>query len=130
MNDSGEESVLDAVRWPTQPSCGDEDRGKISDGYHTFDELYAHRAELFLALCRMICALREKHRVWRSKLHDDGSMFVGWFIMGIDMAPGDQITYHLPLRHWNHSGFALTLEKAPPFDGHTPSDVLKRLADL
>lgn len=25
--------------------------GEVSDGYHTFDELYEHRVALFIALC-------------------------------------------------------------------------------
>lgn len=72
----------------------------ISDGDHTFDELYAHRAELFLALCRIIEAeeggIPGDAPVWRSRLHADGTMPDGWFIMGMHQEPGQQITYRLP----------------------------------
>src|SRR6267142_6419394 len=59
----------------------------VSDGYHTMDELYEHRIRLYLALvkiydnyitpmaCHVVC--------WKSKLHDDGSSFDGWFILGM-----------------------------------------------
>lgn len=105
--------------------------GSTSDGYHTFDELYEHRAVLFIQLCGFISAWRDcVYPVWRSKLHSDGSSFDGWFIMGIFKEGGKQITYHLPMDKWNDAMFAETLEKAPEFDGHTPADVLKRLDNL
>ena len=40
--------------------------GKISDGYHTFDELYFHRMILFSVICNTY-----KEKAWKSKLHDD-----------------------------------------------------------
>lgn len=101
--------------------------GSTSDGYHTFDELYEHRHTLFIALCR---ALTASHYIWRSRHHSDGSQFKGWFVMGIDVAEGKQITYHLPDRLWDSTSFVEALWRAPPFDGHTSDDVLKRLRDL
>jgi hypothetical protein len=35
-------------------ACG-MDTNRISDGYHTFGELYDHRIQLFIALCKMMC---------------------------------------------------------------------------
>lgn len=29
-------------------------RGQLSDGYHSFDELYEHRLVLFIALCNQL----------------------------------------------------------------------------
>jgi len=105
------------------------------DGYHTFGELYDHRITLYIALCRHkheLLALENpgKHKVWRSKLHANGSGYEGWYIMGIGTKPGEQITYHLPEKTWADTEFADTLERAPEWDGHTPDDVLKRLAAL
>jgi hypothetical protein len=100
---------------------------RVSDGYHTFDDLYDHRFELFLALCRSV---NHSAQVWRSLLHSDGSRFEGWFIMGIHTAPGSQLTYHLPISRWEETAYATTYEHAPPFDGHTASDVLERLRAL
>lgn len=101
------------------------DLGEVSDGYHTFNELYEHRIELFLALCRH-CTMRS---VWKSRLHSDGTSIDGWFILGIGTAKGDQITYHLPNAYWDHAGF-IALDRAPEFDGHTSADVIKRLKAL
>lgn len=102
--------------------------GHLSDGYHTFDELYDHRITLFIALCKQLEMNCEY--VWRSTLHSDGSAFDGWFIMGIHTDPGKQITYHLPLSRWSETDFAVTQEKAPEWDGHTPADVIERLKTL
>jgi hypothetical protein len=105
------------------------DKGEISDGYHTFNELYAHRVELYLALCRYIKEFGTA-TVWRSRKHSDGSSLDGWFVLGIFTRPGLQITYHLPNAKWQESDFAGTLERAPEFDGHRSDDVLKRLQTL
>ncbi len=118
----------------------DIETGKISDGYHTFDELYEHRITLFIALCRtqhkIINQLVENgleipFKIWCSKLHAVGTMFDGWFILGIKEKQGEQITYHLPDKYWNEvRQFAESLNKAPKFDGHTPENVLERLKKL
>jgi len=104
---------------------------QISDGYHTFDELYEHRIVLFIALCKQRaehnCNRGKFHNVWRSKLHSDGTMFDDWFVMGIGKEKGEQMTYHLPITKWEDTNFAETLEKAPEWDGHTPEDVLNRI---
>ncbi len=112
------------------------DIGSISDGYHTFDELYDHRITLFIALCRIVQSWEIEHSwpdcppVWRSRLHSDGSSFEGWFVLGLGEAPGKQITYHLPESRWEETGFADELSKSPEFDGHTSADVLERLKRL
>ena len=38
--------------------------GEVSDGSHTFDELYYHRMILFSIICDL-----NKDRAWKSKLH-------------------------------------------------------------
>jgi len=99
----------------------------ISDGYHTFGELYNHQIALYMLLARNMAV---KNPVWKSKLHSDGSSIDGWFVLGIFKSKGKQITYHLPMSEWDKCYFAEELEKAPEFDGHTSGDVLVRLNDL
>lgn len=97
--------------------------GEISDGYHTFDELYEHRCTLFLALMKATPELS-----WISTLHDDGSEFFGWFIAGMNLPTGT-VTYHLPDGMWSlacETG-AKQIERAPKWDGHTSADVVNRL---
>lgn len=111
------------------------DIGEMSDGYHTFNELYDHRITLWITLCRLFARGNEREhgngvQVWRSKYHSDGSSFEGWFILGLFEREGYQITYHLPLSRWGETNFADTIECAPEWDGHTPADVLERLKNL
>ena len=119
---------------------GEEDM-QISDGFHTFDEFYEHRITLFITLCKMLRGYIDvliKYQgvsesennpvIWRSKLHNDGTSFDGWFILGITHP--NQITYHIPLSRWDDTEFAKTLDKAPEWDGHTSQDVLERLKKL
>lgn len=104
--------------------------GQISDGYHTFDELYEHRIQLWITLCRVI----PNTFVWRSKIHSDGTKIDGWFVLGMKVTPGYQITYHLPMSRWGECEFAAqTMDSVgdmPEFDGHTSADVLERLRGL
>ncbi len=107
--------------------------GLVSDGYHTFDELYDHRITLWIALCRSYRTHGSRTMppdVWRSTLHSDGSAFDGWFVLGFGKQSGNQITYHIPISRWEETGFAETLDRAPKWDGHKPSDVIERLKRL
>ncbi len=104
--------------------------GAISDGYHTFDELYDHRITLYIALCRLADVDVVGLSIWRSQKHSDGSNIDGWFVLGIGLTHGNQITYHIPNERWEETNFALELDKAPDFDGHTSADVLERIKKL
>lgn len=98
--------------------------GEVSDGDHTFNELYDHRNHLFVALMRSHPQLS-----WRANNHSDGSNFGEWFIAGMHLPTGD-ISYHLPRWMWemlDGCGIETSL-RAPEWDGHTPADVVKRLA--
>lgn len=110
------------------------DTNKISDGYHTFGELYEHRIALFIALCRIIEKdpqyQNSNYAVWKSKVHSDNTSYEGWFILGIGVDDGAQISYHLPISKWEECPFATELELAPEWDGHTSNDVLERLKQL
>lgn len=105
------------------------DTNKISDGYHTFGELYDHRITLFIALCR-IYSIEMGGPVWKSKKHHDGSSYDGWFIMGIFKEKGKQISYHLPISRWDDINYCEELDAAPEWDGHTSNQVLERLKML
>jgi hypothetical protein len=103
----------------------EEKMGEVSDGYHTFDELYEHRHSLFLALMRCL-----PYCSWLSRWHDDGTFSEGVFICGIDLpCAGGTVTYHLPERLWATAVAtgAKKLERAPKWDGHTSDDVVSRL---
>ena len=106
-----------------------DDIGSVSDGYHTFHELYEHRITLYIAFCHY---MRNRSLIpfWKSKKHSDGSLYEGFFILGIYKGKGAQITYHIPMKYWNDTDFADTLDKAPEYDGHSSQDVLQRIRDV
>lgn len=96
-----------------------ESVGELSDTYHSFNDLYKHRTILTaLAFIHLPYA-------WKSRVHEDGSMFDGMFIVGAP-TPYGMITYHYDLEYWNLFKVP-ELPHAPKFDGHTPEDVLDRL---
>src|SRR5688572_25737216 len=97
--------------------------GDISDGYHTFNELYDHRIALFIALMRS-----HNHLAWKSMEHNDGTMHDGWFIVGMNLPTG-QVTYHLPVSYWGKLNDITNLHRAPAWDEHTPEDVIHRITE-
>ena len=97
--------------------------GEVSDGYHTFNELYLHRNTLFAVLCNTY-----RSDAWKSMKHADGSMYDDYFIAGIQ-TPAGIVTYHIELLHWDLFDVP-ELERAPEYDGHTSADVLERLPSL
>ena len=101
------------------------DTNLVSDGYHTFGELYDHRIRLFIVLCHLL-----KAHAWKSRHHDDGKEWPGWIILRLYTEPGRQITYHLPTSYWEELGEIKTLEMAPAYDGHSSAEVLKRLQEI
>lgn len=98
--------------------------GDLSDGYHTFNELYHHRAILFSVICN-----EHPDISWKSKLHHDGTMFDGMFIVGIN-TPEGQATYHYDINPYWDMFRVRELEKAPEWDGHTSEQAIERIAGL
>ncbi|MZQ97178.1 MAG: hypothetical protein GT601_05845 [Acidaminobacter sp.] len=91
--------------------------GDVSDGYHTFNELYYHRAVLFSVICN-----QNKEKAWKSRSHDDGTMFENMFIVGIE-TPEGSYTYHYDVNPYWKMFDVKELEFAPKWDGHKPSDI-------
>lgn len=105
--------------------------GEVSDGYHTFNELYAHRRALTAALAsaaESMCS-PDAPEVWCSKEHhpNDGPMFEGYFIVGFTFSDGSTISYHYDLEYWDDFEHVDELPHAPKYDGHTPDSTITRL---
>ena len=98
------------------------DWGEVSDGYHTFNELYQHRNLLFALL------VSRSAGAFKTRRNDQGEEWPGWFIAGID-TPSGQITYHLPALLWDMV-HAPEIERNTGYDGHTSRDVVARLSIL
>lgn len=97
---------------------------EVSDGYHTFNELYHHRAILFSVICN-----DRPEMAWKSKLHADGTMFDGMFIAGVE-TPDGPATYHYDIDPYWDMFNVKELEHAPEWDGHTPAQAIERIGRL
>ena len=107
-----------------------QDKGNISDGYHTFNELYEYRL-LYNASMFNELAKQSLYDVHKSKLHSDGTIPFGdenWFIVQAELPTG-QISNHYEIKDWDLFQVPIK-EKANPYDGHTPQDVAKRLREF
>lgn len=98
--------------------------GETSDGYHTFNELYHHRAVLF-----SVIVANYPDIAWKSKKHHDGTMYNGMFIVGID-TPDGQATYHYDVDPYWDMFKCRVLDNAPEWDGHTPAQAIERIGKL
>lgn len=87
----------------------------ISDGYHTFTELYEHRCLLFLNLC-----MKNKERCFFKKDYEE------WFCLYYEGDAG-QISYHLPNEFLPIAEKNFTHDPDHKWDGHTSSQVVERL---
>lgn len=95
--------------------------GCTSDGFHTFDELYHHRAVLFSLIVACFPSAS-----WKAKRHSDGTMYDGMFIVGIETNWG-QATYHYDVDKCWDMFRCRELERAPEWDGHTPDQAIERI---
>lgn len=94
----------------------------ISDGYHTFGELYDHRCALFVRLCLM----QPARCAWKR----DGDT-PGWIILYCELQSDGQISYHVPetfIPALDAGGIREDAELE--WDGHNSQDVLNRLKGI
>ena len=112
-------SAIDLINNPSLLVTGD-----TSDGYHTFNELYHHRAVLFSVIVKAF-----PDQAWKSRKHHDGSMYDGMFIVGIE-TPNGQASYHYDINPYWDMFQCKELEYAPEWDGHTPAQAIARIGKL
>lgn len=96
-----------------------ENKGEISDGYHTFNELYEHRNLLFITLC-----LEQAGCCYWNRNGD----YEGYFCLHRD-TPYGSISYHIPDKYLPLIEDAIEFEEIA-WDGHTSQDALERLEKL
>ena len=120
-NEDFDEGLLGRIADLIEPQLID---GDTSDGYHTFNELYHHRAVLF-----SVIVAKFADRAWKSKLHADGTMFNGMFIVGIE-TPDGQATYHYDVDPYWEMFRCKDVDHAPEWDGHTPDQAIERIGKL
>lgn len=104
--------------------------GDLSDGYHTYRELYEFR-KMYNAVLFNEWALNAKHNVHKSIHHHDGEECFGggWFIV-VAILPKGQITNHYKMEDWALFRIPQHEKALCEYDGHGGSDVLERLRAL
>lgn len=104
-----------------------ENYDEISDGYHTFNELYEFR-KIYNACLFNEWAKTEAIPVYKSKRHYTGEECFGggWFIV-VAETPFGQISNHYELKDWDLFQVPCAEKSLVEFDGHTSKDVLERL---
>ena len=97
--------------------------GDVSDGYHTFNQLYYQRMMLFATIVK-----QNRDKAWKSLRHEDGELCFGggWFIVGIDTLEGGY-TYHYEDKYFDLFDCE-TLDNGKHWDGHTEKDVTRLLS--
>lgn len=97
---------------------------KVSDGYHSFEELYKYR---MLYNAAFFNSIKDKYNVYKSRKHSDGELCFGggWFIVIAELPTG-QISNHYNMEDWLLFKIPVK-EKADPWDGHTPEEAASRL---
>ena len=106
------------------------DTNQISDGYHTFEELYEFR-KIYNAALFNAWNERDFYRVYKSKKHHDGELCFGggWFIVIAEL-PSGQISNHYEEKDWDLFKIPEYPKALYEYDGHTTQDVIDRLNDL
>ena len=134
------------------------DANDVSDGCHTFGQLYdcrlaynaalfnewakeyteeinlykkTRRSELHPEIRQHLDNLKPKYKVHKSIRHYDGELCFGggWFIV-VAVLPTGQITNHYKVEDWDLFKIPEKAEALVEFDGHTTDDVITRLLNL
>lgn len=110
------------------PKC--VDIGDISDGYHSFNELYEFRKAYNAALFNE-WAKQGIYNVHKSEKHYEGELCFGggWFIVVAEL-PDGQISNHYEMNDWDLFNIPSYDKALNPYDGHTSKDVLNRLKSI
>lgn len=104
--------------------------GQVSDGYHTFNELYAHRN----ALSILVFTSGHVVNAFKAKKHHDGTSFDNYFLMSGLVKNSDgvmkQVSYHVPSKFWEYVKLPEYEVSPVEFDGHSSNDVLELFYSL
>lgn len=126
------------------------DANDVSDGYHTFGQLYDCRLAYNVALFNEWAnpntvrfhedptqfdntgtTKGNQYNVHKSLRHHDGELCFGggWFIV-VAILPTGQISNHYKVEDWDLFKIPEKAEALVEFDGHTTDDVINRLLNL
>lgn len=102
------------------------DMDNVSDGFHTFKQLYHQRAMLFAVIVNT-----HSWMAWKTKKHEDGQYCFDkngeWFLVCIETPKGPYSYHYRTEEYWDLFD-CVEIDKAKPFDGHTEKDVDRLLS--
>ena len=112
------------------------DVAQVSDGNHTFEELYYYRMLYNAAFFNSLAYYDNwadggwlvEYDVHKSKRHSDGEECFGssdWFIVMAELPTG-QVSNHYEMKYWDLFNIP-EKSKANVWDGHTPAEAAERL---
>lgn len=120
MNDHRLQGEIGGEMSITIPLTDEQTRG-VSDGYHTFEELYDHRIFLYLSLCVQMQLAGTGKSYWMPH-------YPGWPVLFLETEKG-QISYHFKERYLPIVEKYFERSDNHKWDGHTSADVLRRLEE-
>lgn len=105
----------------------------VSDGHHTFEELYRYRLLYNAAFFNMLYETYPEgidgcYKVVKSRRHSDGELCFGdptWFIV-VWESPEGQVSNHYRTEHWDLFKIP-EVGYAPKYDGHNAQEAADRL---
>ena len=103
----------------------------MTDGCHTFDELYGYRMLYSAAFFNFLASLPgNPYNVHMSFRHSDGKFCLDGhrFIVMADL-PAGQVSSHYGVSDLGYFYCVPLHEKADVWDGHTPGDARERIAE-
>lgn len=105
--------------------------GKVSDGWHTFDELYHYRMLYNAAFLNELHAHHKELDIHKSWRHSDGELCFGkddYFVV-VAQLPVGQVTNHYHGEFWDLFQIP-EKDRAAEYDGHTPAQAAARMEDF
>lgn len=102
----------------------------VSDGYHTFKELYDYRMIYNALWFNELYKTHPEYDIHKSLRHSDGEKCFGggWFIVMAELPTG-QISNHYEDMYWDMFNIP-EKEKSNIWDGHTPQQAYKRMVEF
>lgn len=95
----------------------------VSDGYHSFDELYQHRTLLYLNFTLAAIGLSSSWvACWKTH-------YPGWPVVFLE-TPRGQISYHIEEKYIPMIEHRIRRDDNHEWNGHTSEDVLTILTEL
>jgi len=102
----------------------------VSDGYHTFKELYDYRMIYNALWFNELYKTHPEYDIHKSLRHSDGEKCFGggWFIVMAELPTG-QISNHYEDMYWDMFNIP-EKEKSNTWDGHTPQQAYERMIEF